>query len=363
MIARAAHSRPARRRAFLWLVIVCAALCASATFSPLRAGDVPEGGGAGGNGSSGSGACAGSGSGSGARTGENDAAHNTNGGTNPPAGAPPLHSSLPKFVQQGTVTSVNFTAVEGTTAINPYFVGQVTKVAFVNLAHQELPDGAVKANIDQAPDAIRVTVPDAHDVGGIIVEGSAGSVGIFIRPEAMSALLSSRSVVPEQGAMMIANGGVNDTFWTAPRLVDPAAAPGANSVLLAGTPAQIVAVRADGVAIQASGIAPPATGSDRVSVRNASGVTTEAIVPAWGYNVSVQPVTTVGETVAIMLAVTGLSADDTATFRFIPQPGQHIEPLSVSVHGSQAASAVAQLSSDSVGPQAFDVAATLNAGR
>ena len=149
---------------------------------------------------------------------------------------------------------------------------------------------------------------------------------------------------------------LEDTLLTPPGAVNQSAAPASQSVTIAGQPAQTVAVRPNAIAFQASNVPPAQMGSEPITLNGGA----LQNVPCWSYQVSVQPVTAVGETVPIMVQVMGLGSSDTVTFQFTPQPGQQITPLTATVSGSQASAPipVAQLSSDRPGPQAFDVVAT-----
>jgi hypothetical protein len=270
-----------------------------------------------------------------------------------------VHSSVPARVAQGTITPVSFTALGGTTAINPYFVGQVTKVTFVNQSLQDLPNGSVRSNLDEKPDAVRLTIDDAANIGGVVIAGTAGTVVMLLKSahaSPVAAQANTNTLVPLRGQLMIGNGNVNDTLLTPPGAVNQSAAPASQSVTIAGQPAQTVAVRSNAIAFQASNVPPAQTGSEPVTL-NGSALQN---VPCWSYQVSVQPVTAVGETVPVMVQVMGLGSSDTVTFQFTPQPGQQITPLTATITGSQASAPipVAQLSSDRPGPQAFDVVAT-----
>jgi hypothetical protein len=266
------------------------------------------------------------------------------------------HSSVPARVAQGTITPVSFTALDGTTAINPYFVGQVTKITFVNTALRDLPNGSVKSKVDQRPDAVRLTIDDASNVGGVVVAGTAGTVVMLLKSAHAGPVAEAKAttLVPLRGQLVVGNGAVNETLLTKPGVLDQNAPPASQSVTIAGQPAQTVATRLDAVAFQATNVTPAA--SEPVTLNGGA----PQNIPTWCYQVNVQPVTTVGESVPIMVQLVGVRPGERVTFQFTPQPGQQITPLTATVSGSQASAPipVAQLSSDRPGPQAFDVVAT-----
>jgi hypothetical protein len=84
-----------------------------------------------------------------------------------------------------------------------------------------------------------------------------------------------------------------------------------------------------------------------------------ASLSAWGYSVSVQPVTHTNDWIPIMVQLYGLGTGDRVQLTFVPGPGQQIAPLQVVLDGgaAPAPAPVAQLSAEHVGTQLFNVTA------
>jgi hypothetical protein len=274
-------------------------------------------------------------------------------------------------IPQGSVTPVTFTALDGTTSINSLYVGRAQSVSFLALDRTPLPQNAIDAKVDKSDDAVRVTLVDAAKIGGIVVAGTNGTVVVFRQARARGlaaptarggiawlapnpAAQTSRAVT---APITVNNGHVEGTLLAAAG--DPSASPARQSVIVGGVPANIVAVHAGEIGIQADGVPEPSAAAVIVETRNAAGQVASASLSAWGYSVSVQPVTHTNDWIPIMVQLYGLGTGDRVQLTFVPGPGQQIAPLQVVLDGgaAPAPAPVAQLSAEHVGTQLFNVTA------
>ncbi|MGE0668852.1 MAG: hypothetical protein AB7O49_20035 [Sphingomonadales bacterium] len=285
----------------------------------------------------------------------------------PPGGAGQRTSDSKVFTPRGNMenyTTVPFTALDNETVVTRGAIGDVESVTFVAVDGTRMPDKEAEAKVVTDGDSIRIDAGDAARVGAIIIGGTAGTVELF-RPKRAT----PRPVVPgpqtgvvvQDGDLDIRNGVVRETLRVPPSVTDPAASPARHQVSLGGQPLHPVAVREGEIAVTASGVPIDAAGDVPLRVTGPDGASTEAQVPAWAFNVTVQPVTQVGQTVPVMFQAQGVKPGDGLAIEFLPGPAQTITPKQLRLDGAQLAGGprpIAQLTAKVPGPQALNVRVT-----
>lgn len=285
--------------------------------------------------------------------------------TTPPADDRPPAATAPPPTDERTsatprsYTRVEFTALAGETAVNRTFTGPITQVEFIAVDGKKLPPEEVPdTTAEEKPDSVHLTIPAAVASGVALVRliGDDGTVELVqsTRPAAAAPGL----VWPRDGMLDIRQKQVNETFGAPATVVDPSVAPTDHQVTLGGQPADVVAVRPDEVAVT-SADAPTPTSSGRmpVEITGPEGESAKATVPAWSYEILIQPITEVGVWYPLHLLVMGLQPGETVEFEFVPTPTQEIQPRQVTVYASMAGEpqAVAQFQTSQIGPQAINV--------
>jgi hypothetical protein len=261
------------------------------------------------------------------------------------------------------VTSVNFTALDGSTAVNKEFVGEIERVEFVALDGETVEPQDADTDVRVHGDSIDVDVGRGAEIAGIVLTGSSGVVRL-LRDPGSSADPGSEGVAPADGSIDVRNGRLNETFSVGPDCTNVERAPQSHAVSVGGTPAQVVAVRSGQVAVAAGAVGPSATGQYPVTVSSPAGQSISAGCPGWGYDISLPPVTRTEAVVPVTAVVFGLDPAEEVTFRFLPEAGQQVEPEHVTMMAAQlvAPTPIAELRAERVGPQALRVAVSREGG-
>lgn len=263
-------------------------------------------------------------------------------------------------VEPKPVTTVRFTALEGETNINRGYLGNVETIKFIALDGKEIPPEKVRPDVTDHGDHHTISVAKAVGLSSIVVTGTAGVIHL-IQDWKDRAPSGFSGISPKDGTIDVRNGVIEETFHVSPGTPDMISAPGETAVTVAGTPVGIVAVRADQIAVSGSGITPSSTGDVPVRMTTPSGTVISGVNPSWGYNLSLPPAVKTRVSIPISAEVIGLEPDRKVTFRFLPGPGQVIEPPVVTLPAAALVSPapVASLQVLTPGPQGLDVVVTL----
>ncbi len=257
----------------------------------------------------------------------------------------------------GPITSVGFTALDGETAVNKEFVGEIETVEFVALDGGTVEPEKVDADVEVHGDSVNVNLGDATRVGGIILTGTGGVVKL-LRDGGLNPHPGPEGVEPADGVIDVRNGRAGETFSVEPGCTDLGLAPQAHTVSVGGVEASAVATRAGQVAVVARGLEPTLTGQYPVTVAAPAGRAVSGACPGWGYEVQLPPATRTQAWVPITAVVFGLDPGAQVTFQFLPEPGQEISPELVTMPAAElvAPTPIAELRADKAGPQALRVA-------
>ncbi len=256
---------------------------------------------------------------------------------------------------QQNVTTVSFTALKGNTAVNKEFIGQVTQVEFVAADGQQVEPTEAAADLEVHEDTVNVGWGKAAGTGCIVLTGTAGVVRLMQRDDGTAA--GPEELSPVDGTIDVRNGAVNETFNVPSGITDVSAPASEHTVSVGGTATQVVATQQNQVAVVGTGVSPTAAGQCAVSVAGPGGQAVSGTCPAWGYNVSVPPLTSTEAWVPVTLEVFGLEPDAAVRLTFLPEPGQQISPREVVILAGEAVAPtpVAELRAEKVGPQALSV--------
>ncbi len=259
-------------------------------------------------------------------------------------------------IPRGQVTTVRFTALDGETQVNRLFVGDIQSIKFVAVDGEEIPSKEVAPDVSVHDDSYTVSIGKAAKIGTIVLVGTGGIVRLVQDGEGSSGA-GLTSIEPKDGTIDVGNGSVSETFNVPSGLVETERAPQDHSVSIGDKNAHVVATRGNQVATTASGLQPPTAGTTPVAFESPSGNTVSGKCPAWGYNISIPPITKTNVWVPISAEVFGLGPTDRVTFLFLPTPGQQINPQEVTIQAGEAVgpTPIAQLMVEQPGAQALNV--------
>lgn len=257
-------------------------------------------------------------------------------------------------------TTVRFTALDGETNINRDFVGNVETVRFIALDGKEVPPEEVRPDVTDHGDHHTISVGKAAEIASIVLTGTAGIVRL-IQDGAGGTPAGFSGIAPKDGTIDVHNGVIEETFQVTPGTPGMAWSPADHAVTVAGEPVTVVAVRPDQVAVAGTGLAPSPAGSVPVTMTTPSGTVLSAACPSWGYNLFLPQAVKTRVPVPVTAEVIGLEPDRKVTFRFIPGPGQVIEPVTVTLPAAALVTPapVATLRVVTPGPQGLDVVVTV----
>ncbi|MFO8006508.1 MAG: hypothetical protein R6V05_02100 [Candidatus Brocadiia bacterium] len=258
-------------------------------------------------------------------------------------------------IARQNVTTVSFTALQGNTAVNKDFIGQVTQVEFVAADGQQVEPKDAAADLDVHEDTVNVDLGKAARTGSVVLTGTGGVVRMLQGDGGAAA--EPGEISPLDGTVEVRNGAVNETFNVPSGITDVRAPASEHTVSVGGAATQVVATQPNQVAVVGTGVPATAAGQCPVSVTGPGGRAISDVCPAWGYNVAVPPLTRTDAWVPVTIEVFGLEPDTPVRLTFLPEPGQQITPQEVIIMAGEAVAPmpVAELRAEKVGPQALSV--------
>ncbi|MEW6608755.1 MAG: hypothetical protein AB1414_15135 [bacterium] len=272
---------------------------------------------------------------------------------------------LPPSEEEGIVCSVSFTALEGETAINTKYTGKITSIKFTavdgrELTQEDVPDVKVK----ERDGWTILDIPKGIGIVGGIITGVERIIKILSPKEKTEVTTTppKDKIIPTDGEIEVTNGNIDETI-TGEDIFD-ITKPGENIVSIVKPetnveyPIDIIAARIDeinvvGTDIPLDVIGPEGICKVKVTKPDAASITSD--VPSWGYNLSMPPVTQTGVPVPITAYVCGVKGKK-VEFKFIPEEGQAIEPLMVTLSTEELGkpTPIAKLTTTKIGPQTLN---------
>lgn len=253
------------------------------------------------------------------------------------------------------VTTVTFTALQGKTVVNQDFLGPVDTVKFTALDGEEVDPKDVDADFDDHGDHVTISIGKLAKVGGIVLTGIAGTVHLLHGDD--GALPPTRGVAPVDGMIETRNGVVNETFSVPEAATDILANPQEHIASIDDQSVSIVAVRPGQVAVSGQGIEPSGIGLSKLKITSPSGEVFTGTGASWGYDITMPEVTKTDVWVPVLAQVYGLDPQVPVTFTFMPQPGQQVDPETVTVPASELMlpTPVTRIRAEQPGPQSLNV--------
>jgi len=257
-------------------------------------------------------------------------------------------------------TTVRFTALDGATNINRNYVGKIETITFMAHDGNQVPPQQVEPDVIDHGDHHTLSIKKAAGIASVVIAGSAG-VLTLVQDGHGKAREGLHGIEPKDGDINVGNGSLEETLNMPDGMADMAAAPGEHAVFVAGTPIDIVALREDQAAVAGSGVMIGPAGGVPVKMLSPAGAVSQAIMPGWAYTVSLSGAVKTNAPNPVMAEVAGLQPDAMVTFRFMPGPGQRIEPPLVTMPAGalSAPTPVATLVASEPGPQGMDVLVTV----
>jgi len=264
----------------------------------------------------------------------------------------------PPSTAPAPVTQVAFAALDGSTNISQAALGEIESVRFVATDGKPLKPKEVGANLDDHNGHLTLSIGKAAGLGSVLIAGTAGA--IQMTGHGGGAAGPATAVSPADGMIEIRNGALQETLRVPPSATDMVGSPQEHAVMLNGQTLTPVAVRPGEVAVTASGITPPGSSLMSLDVTSPTGIAAKGIGAGWGYTVTMPEVTKTRAWVPVLAQVYGLDPQDEVTLVFYPQPGQEIDPRTVTVPAAELAvpSPVAKIRAARAGPQALNVTVT-----
>ncbi|MBS3764605.1 MAG: hypothetical protein KGZ25_15005 [Planctomycetes bacterium] len=256
-----------------------------------------------------------------------------------------------------SATTVCFTALDGQTAVNKNFIGEVEKIRFVAADGKDIPAHEAGADVTVNEGSVILDIKKAAGIGTVVVGGAAGVVTL-LQDGGGSSKSGQETLTPKDGIIDVRNGTVEETFNIEPGVLESGVDRQEHRVSLEGTSTQVVATRTGQLAVEANDIPQAKDGNYDVRLTTARGRSLSGSYPGWGYNISVPPVTKTDSWVPVKAEVFGLEPDERVTFRFLPEGGQQIKPQKLTMMAAELLGprTVAKLKADRAGDQAFGVA-------
>ena len=264
----------------------------------------------------------------------------------PGPGDPPLVQSR---------AAVGFSSLEGPIVINRDFVGPLESMKLIATDGRELDPEAVGAAVSERNSAYELDPGDGQPAR-IVIEGKHGVVDL-VRAQPVHDGPDPDRVLIADGLLDCMNGQVQETLRLPNRFTELERSPADHRIQIDGADVVPVAMREGEIAIAADDMPLPAAGgTSLVRIVTPSAEELESTVPAWGFALKVPHVTLRRAPVDVSLQVVGLQAHEALRFEFVPEPGQRIDPQSVTVTGDEAATPIiaARLQSSEPGPQALN---------
>jgi len=255
-----------------------------------------------------------------------------------------------------TVTTVTFTALQGKTVVNQDYLGPVDTVNFTALDGTEVDPKDVDADFDGHGDHVTVSIGKLARLGGIVLTGINGTVQLLSSGDG-SAPTGITGVAPADGMIETRNGVVNETFSVPEAATDVLTNPQEHIATIDDQSVSIVAVRNGQIAISGQGIKPSDIGLSKLEITSPSGDVYTGTGAGWGYDITMPEVTKTDVWVPVMAQVYGLDPQVPVTFRFMPQPGQQLNPETVTMPAAELMlpAAVTRIKAEQPGPQVLSV--------
>ncbi|MFZ5610511.1 MAG: hypothetical protein ACOY99_12990 [Pseudomonadota bacterium] len=246
-----------------------------------------------------------------------------------PPSAAQTHTPFPSL-------RVEFTSLAGETVVAARFIGALREIDMLAVDGRRLTPEAVKAEVKAQDGVLRLILPGAEALARVRVTGDAGVLDLARAPAPN--LAPPAMLWPRDGLVDVENGRLVETFALPAPLEEPALRHPMGFAARADERAlDVVAVQRSEVALMS--LDQPLVASDgalRLALSAPGMAPLHAAVPAWSYRLSVDPA---GEEEAwrtVRLQVTGLLPGETATFAFLPDDGEAVEPRHVLIAAGQA---------------------------
>lgn len=258
------------------------------------------------------------------------------------------------------ITTVTFTALQGKTVVNQKVLGPVETITFTALDGKEIKHKEIDADFDDHGDHMTISTGKLATVGGIVITGIAGTVHLICSGDDSGGAVAPKSVSPADGMIEARNGVVNETLAVPDGATDILRSPQEHLAAIDGQPVSVVAVRDGEIAVAGENIRTSAIGASKLEVTSPSGGVFTGTGTSWGYDIMMPEITKTDTWVPVMAVVHGLDPQVPVTFTFLPQPGQAINPATVTVLAAEllAPTPVTRIRAEMPGPQSLAVSVT-----
>ncbi|MEW6619878.1 MAG: hypothetical protein AB1422_11180 [bacterium] len=277
----------------------------------------------------------------------------------------PTCVALPPFEEEKSVCSIPFTALEGETAINTKYTGKITSIKFTAVDGKELTSEDVPGvKVKERDGWTILDIPKGIVIVGGIITGVDRIIKILSPKEKTEVTTTppKDKIIPTDGEIEVTNGNIDETI-TGEDIFD-ITKPGENIVSIVKPetngeyPIDIIAARMDEIKVVGTDIPLDVIGPEgicKVKVTKPDAPSISSDVPSWGYNLSMPPVTQTGMPVPITAYVCGVKGKK-VEFKFIPEEGQTIEPLMVTLSTEELGKPIpiAKLTTTKIGPQTLN---------
>ncbi len=253
------------------------------------------------------------------------------------------------------ITTVTFTALQGKTVVNQDFLGAIDTVKFTALDGKEVDPKDVDADFDDHGDHVTVSIGKMARLGGIILTGIGGTVYMLSRGG--DAVPPTTGVAPADGMIDILNGVINETLAVPEGATDILRNPQEHIATVDGRSVSVVAVRPGEVAVSGQGIEASKIGLSKLQVTSPAGNVYTGTGTSWGYDISMPEVTKTNVWVPVLAQVYGLDPQAPVTFKFMPQPGQQVDPITITLPAAELMlpTTVTKIRAEKPGPQSLNV--------
>jgi hypothetical protein len=153
------------------------------------------------------------------------------------------------------------------------------------------------------------------------------------------------------------NGIVHETFSVPDAATDVLRNPQEHIATIDGQSVSIVAVREGQVAISGQGIQASDIGLSKLQVTSPDGEVFTGSGASWGYDITMPEVTKTDVWVPVLAQIYGLDPQVPVTFSFMPQPGQQMDPETVTLPAADlmVPTPVTRIRAEQPGPQSLNV--------